>query len=258
MRALMIWFSNFAKRLGVRQPSAALVMAVLFSLASGQAATDDFYLHGLPAAKAGNFPEAVAAFERDLKAGPSSGGFVNLGIVEWQRGHAGAAILAWERAVWINPYDARANQNLKFARMVAQVDAPELRWFEQPSTWLPSNAWVWVAGAGFWLAVGMLVLPRVLRWRKSGWHQPLAALGFCILIFGLTANVGVVSRTDIGFVVKNNASLRLTPTSGSEFISTLPAGEPFRRVKTRGNYYFIRTTMAAGWIERSQAGLINE
>lgn len=260
MKALLFKLSNVAKRLGLRSRcvGTALVMALLLSAMNSHAATDDFYLHGLPAAKAGNFPEAAAAFERDLKVEPSSGAFVNLGVVEWQRGHAGAAILAWERAIWINPYDARADQNLKFARTMAQVDAPDLRWFEKPSTWLPSNAWLWVAGAGFWLAMGMLVLPRVFRWRKSGWQQPLVALGFCILLFGLTASVGVVSRTDIGFIVKNNAALRLTPTSGSEFISAVSVGEPFRREKARGNFYFIRTTMTAGWIEKSQVGLINE
>ena len=183
---------------------------------------------------------------------------MNLGLTEWQHGHAGAAILAWERAAWIDPRDESATQNLRFARAVAQVDEPELRWFEISSTWLPPNAWVWLAGASLWLAVGALVLPRVFRRRKSGWQQTLAALGLCALIFSVTANLGVVSRTDIGFVLKKNAPLRLTPTGGSELTSTLSAGEPVRRLKTRGNYYFVRSTMAAGWIERDQVGLINE
>jgi len=254
----MNWPLDFAKRPGARRSSAALVMAVCLFVVDGRAATDDFYVRGLPAARAGNFPEAASVFENELKHQPSSGVFVDLGITEWQRGHAGAAILAWERAAWIDPYDAQANQNLKFARTVAQVDAPELRWFETASTWLPPNAWVWIAGASLWLAVGALVLPRVFRWRRSGWQQSLAALGFCVFIFSITANVGVVSRTDIGFIVKKNAPLRLTPTSGSELISTLSAGEPVRRVKTRGNYYFIRSSMTAGWVEREQVGLINE
>jgi len=248
---------DFVTRLGVRWPAAVAVAMRLFVIDS-RAATDDFYVRGLPAAQAGDFHTAAAVFENELKRQPSAGIFVDLGITEWQRGHAGAAILAWERAVWIDPYDILAKQNLKFARTVAQVDEPELRWFETASTWLSPNAWVWIAGASLWLAVGALVLPRVFRWRRSGWQQTLAALGFCVFIFSITANVGVVSRTDIGFIVKKNAPLRLTPTSGSELISTLSAGEPVRRMKTRGNYYFIRSSMTAGWIEREQVGLINE
>ena len=235
-----------------------LIAAFIFSVAATQAATNDFFTSGLAAARAGNFSEAAAAFESELKSQPSSGGLVNLGVVEWQRGHAGAAMLAWERAAWLNPLAEVAKQNLKFARAVAQVDAPELRWHEQLSTWLPGNWWLWVAGVGLWLAAGALVLPRVFRRKKSGGLQMLVAFGVVVFIFAVVANVGVVSRTDIGFVLRKNTPLRLTPTGGSELISTLPAGEPVREVKSRGNYFFIRTPMAAGWVERGQVGMVNE
>jgi hypothetical protein len=249
---------RMAQLLGARWLSVVLVLALVGLILKARAATDDVFTHTVASARAGQLSEAGVAFEKSVQARPSSGGFVNLGITEWQRGHAGAAILAWERATWIDPFNESAVQNLKFARAVAQVEEPELRWFETASTWLPANAWVWLAGASLWLAVGALVLPRVFRRRKSGWQQTLAALGLCAFIFSITANVGVVSRTDIGFVLKKNAPLRLTPTSGSELTSTLSVGDPVRRLKTRGNYFFIRTPMAAGWIERSQVGLINQ
>ena len=237
---------------------AVWLAALFFFTTATRAATNDFFADGLVAARAGNFSEAAAVFENELKSQPSSGALVNLGIAEWQRGRAGAAMLAWERAVWLDPFDARAQQNLKFARAVAQVDAPELRWHEKVSTWLPGNWWLWVAGAGLWLAAGALVLPRVFRRKKSGGQQMLVSLGVVVFIFALVVDVGVVSRTDIGFVLRKNTPLRLTPTDGSELISMLPAGEPVRRVKVRGKYFFIRTPMAAGWVERGQVGLVNE
>ena len=235
-----------------------LIAAFIFFAAATHAVTNNFFANGLAAARAGNFSDAATAFENELKSQPSSGAFVNLGIAEWQRGCAGAAMRAWERAVWLDPFDERAQQNLKFARIVAQVDAPEWRWHEKVSTWLPANAWLWVAGAGWWLAAGALVLPRVFRRKKSGGQQMLVAFGVVVFIFALVANVGVVSRTDIGLVLRKNTPLRLTPTSGSELISTLAAGEPVRRVKSRSNYFFIRTPMAAGWVERGQVGMVNE
>lgn len=236
----------------------ALFAALLFSTACSQAEPTNFFTNGLIAAQHGDFSAAAAEFQKLAQAQPSCGALVNLGIAEWQRGHAGTAILAWERAVWIDPFDVRANQNLKFARSVAQVDAPELRWFEQASLCLPPNAWVWLAGASLWLAVGALVLPRVFRWKTSGGQSMLAALGFCFFLFTLVANYGVVSRTDLGLVVKKNASLQLTPTRGGEIISTLADGEAARKIKTRGDFYFIRTPTAAGWIAHSQFGLIND
>jgi hypothetical protein len=165
-------------------------------------------------------------------------------------------MLAWEQARWIDPFDPRAEANLKFARSVAQVDTPALKWFEVISTWLPPNAWVWLAGASLWLAVGALVLPGIFRWRKAGWQQALGALAFGVFLFALTANVGVVSRTNLGVVLQKNAPLLLTPTHTGDVVSALPAGEPARKLRTRGNYFFIRTDAGAGWIERGQLGLI--
>ena len=59
-------------------------------------------------------------------------------------------------------------------------------------------------------------LPGIFRRRKAGWQQALAALAFGIFLFSLTANFGVVSRTQIGFILKKNAPLLLTPTRAAE------------------------------------------
>ena len=238
-----------------------LILLVAIGFASDisrAAAANEFFAQGVETYSAGKFPEAAVAFEKSAQAQPASGTLVNQGIAEWQCGHAGAAILAWEQARWIDPFDKRATQNLKFARTVAQVDEPQLKWFETASTWLPANAWVWLAGASLWLAVGALTLPGIFRRRKGGWQQSLAALGCCVFLISMTANLGVVSRTQIGFVLKKNAALRLTPTREGEIVSTLSAGEPARRLRTRGNYFLIRTANGSGWIERSAFGLIGE
>lgn len=225
----------------------------------GQAAgTDDYFAQGLTLSRAGEFPAAATAFEKSAQEHPTSGTLVNAGIAEWQRGRAGAAILAWEQARWLNPLDARATGNLNFARQVSEVDSPDLKWYETASTWLPGNAWPWLAGVSLWLVVGLLVLPVVFRWRKAGWHQALAAVSCGIFLFSLVGNYGVVSRTDIGFVLKKNAPLLLTPTTESDVVSTLTAGEPARKLRLRGNYYLIRTAFGLGWIEKDQFGLVNQ
>lgn len=239
------------RQLGLIFPALILCAAV-----TGRTATNDLFSQGVEFSRAGQFSEAAAAFENSTQVQPASGTLVNLGLAEWQRGHAGRAILAWERAEWIDPFDPRARTNLKFARQVAQVDEPQLKWFEIASTWLPPNAWVWLAGASLWLAVGALVMPGFLRRRKAGWHQTLAALAFAAFLFSLTANIGVVGRTQIGFIVKKNVPLRLTPTRDGEVISTLTAGEPARCLRTRGNYFFIRTSGDSGWLWQDEFELV--
>ena len=240
--------------------TASLLFCILIALCSGitacRAATNDSFAQGTAAYRAGQFVEATDAFENAAAQHPGSGTLVNLGLAEWRRGHAGPAILSWERARWVAPFDARAAENLRFARQAVQVDAPQLKWFEAVSTWLPANAWLWLASGGLWLAVGMLLLPGVFNWRKRGWHQALAAGGLCLFLLSLTANVGVINRTNIGFVVEKNAHLLLTPTRTSEVTSTLTAGEAARRLRTQRNYYLIRTEYGTGWIERDQFELV--
>ena len=245
--------SDFAVslRAGVVLALLALLMCVLIP---DRAVADDAFHRGLGLSRAGQFPEAAAAFKQAAAVQPAAGTLVNLGLAEWQRGRAGAAILAWEQALWIDPFDARAEANLKFARQLAQLDEPQLKWFEAVSTWLPPDAWVWLAGAALWLSVGLLVLPGIFRRRTTGWQQWLAALSFGIFLFSLTGNFGVMSRTQTGFVLKKGAPLRLTPTQDGEVISTLAPGEPVRELRARGNYIFIRTLGASGWLEQSDFG----
>ena len=231
-----------------------LVAALVYCWHLAGAAGSDAFARGLELSRAGQFPEAAAAFEQSAAARPAAGTLVNLGLAEWQRGHAGAAILAWEQARWIDPFEPRAGENLRFARQVAQVDAPQLKWFEAVSAWLPPNAWVWLAGVTLWLAVGLLILPGIFRRPKAGWQQWLAALAFGVFLLSLTANFGVVSRTQTGIVLRKNAPLRLTPTRDGEIISAVAAGEPARRLRTRGNYVFVRTLGGAGWLDRSDFG----
>ena len=67
-----------------------------------------------------------------------------------------------------------------------------------------------------------------------------------------------MSRAQIGFVVARNTPLRLTPTRAAEVISTLTAGEPARKLRTRGDYLFIRTANETGWIEQQAFGEITK
>jgi tetratricopeptide (TPR) repeat protein len=211
---------------------------------------------GVEAYQTGRFAEAAQAFRNSAAEQPAAGTLVNLGMTEWRRGRTGAAILAWEQALWVDVFNERAQNNLRFAREMAGLDPPRLTWYETASTWLPTNSWAWIAGAGLWLALGMVTLPVVFRWGRAGWHQSLAALGLGVFLLSLPAHFGVVTRSRIGFVLDRKTPLRLTPTEEAESLTTLVAGEPARLVRLQGDYAFIRTQNGAGWIEREKFGLI--
>jgi len=241
----------------VRIAITIFLLALACSMASVRAATNDCFAEGVTAYRLGEFAQAAQAFEAAAAIRPAAGTFVNVGLAEWQRGRSGPAILAWEQALWIDPFNKPAADNLRIARQMVQLDAPQLRWFETLSSWLPPAAWLWLSGASLWLAAGMILLPAVFRRQRTAWHQTLAACGLCIFLFSLAADWGVISRTHLGFVLNDNAPLLLTPTHDAEVISTLTPGEPARELRAHGNYYLVRTGSETGWIERQQFGLLS-
>lgn len=225
-------------------------------VAQPSAAGTNAFAMGAAAYRAGDFVAATEAFRASAVAQPASGTLQNLGNAEWQRGRTAEAILAWEQALWVNPFDKNARNNLRFARQAAQLEAPELRWYEVASTWLPVNWWAWIVGGSLWTVVGVLTLPGVLRLRRASWQQAVAAVALGILLLSLPAHLGTMTRTRLGVVLPKDTPLRFTPTAGAEAITRLAPGEPARWVRSRGDYLFIRTNRGAGWIERGQFALI--
>jgi hypothetical protein len=203
-----------------------------------------------------NYIRAAKLFRQSATQQPAAGTLQNLGNAEWQRGQPGPAILAWEQALWLDPRTDEARSDLVFGRKNAQVETPELAWYEVVSTWLPPNLWGWIAGISFWTAVGMAILPAIFRQRKAAWHQAVAAFGVMIFLLSLPAHAGVYTRSRIGFVLEKNTPLRLTPTSDSQMVTHLAAGEPVRCEHTRGKYVLVHNSRARGWLERDQCGLI--
>ena len=224
--------------------------------ADGIGPAEESFHAGVQAYQAENFSGAAEAFQKSLAEKPAAGAFENLGDAEWQRGRMGPAVLAWEQALWLSPRDAAARNNLEFARNFGQLDAPELTWYEVVSTWMPSGCWALLTTFSLWLVADMLALPGILRRRRRGWHQALAAVGLTLLLLTLPAHLGWHTRSKIGFVLQSNTPLRLTPTELSDEITRMGAGEPGRCERTLGNYYYVRFRNSAGWLARDEFGLV--
>lgn len=246
--------SRSCKQLFIDWSAWLLLLLLLTSPALG--ANGDAFTRGRQAYERQDFPAAVQSFALAVSNAPSAGAYRNLGNAAWLGGDVAKALLAWERAAWIDPRDADVRNNLQFAREIAQLEAPDLTWGEIASTWLPVDWWAWLACGSLWFAVSLAVLPAVLRGRKSGWQQAFMAIGLGIFLLSLPANYGAVTRTNLGLVLGAETPLRLTPTAEGEPATKLAAGEPARVLRSRGKYLLIRTRLATGWVEREQIGRI--
>lgn len=233
-----------------------LIALVALSFARAQSFGGDAFGEGVHDYRRGDPAGAAEGWSQLVQVEPAAGTFVNLGLAEWQLGRRGPAVLAWERALWVDPFNVEARENLRFARKVAQLEAPTLAWFEAASLWLPVNAWALVAGISLWAAVAMVTLPRILRWRRASWQQALAAAGFAIFLLCLPSLYGIHARSHLGIVLEKDTELRLTPTQAAQTVMLLPAGQPARWERARGEYLLVRIGYGRGWIESRKLGLV--
>jgi tetratricopeptide (TPR) repeat protein len=231
------------------------LLLILSSIAAW--ADEGAFETGASAYATGKFDQAAAAFRDAAVKAPSFGAWYNLGNSEWVCDHPGEAVLAWERALWIDPYNRNAKSNLRFARRMAQLPSPDVTWWEACSMWLPVNSWAWISSVSIWVSVGLVVLPGVFRRQKTGWHQGVASTAFAIFLISLPAIAGVHSRSKLAVILSKDTPLRQTPTREAQTVVPLPAGEMVRCQGSRGDYIFIRASGdAAGWVEKSAIGLI--
>jgi hypothetical protein len=245
---MLILLSKFHRRMMVG------LVAVYFAMLLAAWGQNSSIQQGNAAYAAGQFDVAAKLFADEIKQAPSAEAWRNLGNAEWQRGDHAAAVLAWERARWINPSDTNSGASLRFARSSASLNVLLLRWWEIFSSFLSPNTWAWLAAGSFWLVILVaVVLPVTLRWRRTSWSQSLVAFGLGIFLLALTGAYGVQTRTRLVVISVPSAVLLQAPAVHAPVVSKLNAGDVARTEFARGNYFFVRTgTGDFGWLEKSQ------
>src|SRR4051812_4841502 len=181
-----------------------LVTGICNALAFG---SPDVFEQGSLAYNRGDYNHAAEIFGAEARRQKSSGTLQSLGNTEWQLGSVGEAIAAWERSLWIDPFNKNARNNLNFGRKAAQLESPELRWFEVASTWLPADWWAWIAVISFWTMMYAIMLPAIYRNRRTTLHQATAALALTVFFLTFPAQIGISTRSNLGFIVKPQAPL---------------------------------------------------
>lgn len=231
-----------------------LLLLLLLTLPLAAQSADERFSKGATAYTSGDFAEAAYQLRPLVEEGHiSAGALHNLGNAEWKVSRPGHAILAWERAAALDPANPNTAANLRFARHEAKLGAPVLGWHEQYSSWRPSAFWLAAAMLGLWGGVALLVLPRLLAWRRADWHQGVAALLLAIFMLSVPAIYGLTRRAQIGVILEEETALRLVPAREGETLVKVAAGEVARVEKTRGDYLYVRAEGdRAGWVKRTE------
>lgn len=209
---------------------------------------------GNAAYAAGRFREAIDAYAEALKSGQSDALHYNMGNACFKANEPGRAIYHYTIATALNPANLDARNNLEHVRRTTGIAEAAPGLLEGAARMLPPDAWTWLAAAGFWIAVGALVLPSISREGLRTWHKATALAGALALLAGILALVGWDDRMD-KVIAFGPTTLRYAPAAASTGPDTLRAGETATIVRSRDGFLLVRAPNGSeGWILATESG----
>lgn len=218
-----------------------------------------------------SFDEAVAAYDsgefaaaakffrsRIIKTLPDPALLYNLGTCLCNEGDMAGALVCFERAHLLAPYDTAITENLNFVRRrlfmpeVAKVDGPTEMLIAasqslRPDEWLLVALLAWAAGGIFLAFRRRLSLNKCIVFVGSCGIIFVAASGACI--FG---KLGVYSNAN-AVVTSANAELRSLPSmaSGRKLVR-LRMGTVVRVIESRLDWVRIKSDDTKGWMQKNK------
>jgi len=218
-----------------------------------------------------NFVEAITAYDsgdfiaaskffrsRIIKDSPDPALLYNLGTCLCNEGDLAGALVCFERAHLLAPYDTAITENLNFVRR--RLFLPEANKIDGPTEMLLAASYSlrpdeWLLVALFaWTAAGIFLAFR----RKLSLNKRIVFVGCCIIIFTLSLGAMIFENlnaySDAGAVVTSkNAELRSLPSlnSGSKLVR-LRMGTVIRVIESRFDWVRIKSDNTKGWIQKSK------
>ena len=222
------------------------------SVSSGKPvnATDAFNA-GVSAYDAGDFVKARDQFLAAENTAVSPALEYNLGNAFFQNSDYGQAVLHYLRSLSLDPRNPDARQNLAMAWQAASVAVPEPTRLDQLAANLSRNGWTLALTICGWVALYLLFLPKLYRWRGAApWL--LCATFFIGAVVAAAALYGVSLHANDGVVLHADTSLKISPSANSKPTGLLQPGETAEILQRHGNYFDVRTADGrAGWVEDS-------
>jgi hypothetical protein len=202
----------------------------------------------------GDFVGAATAWTEEMGVeGVTAGRLAALGNAEWRLGRKGRAMVCWERALRLDPWDPVALAGIRHAQGAGGVERPAATWTEVYASVLPNDAW-WLLGLGsFWCALLCVAFPR-WRGRPASEANHRARLGaLTLLALSLPGIWGGRSLEQRAVIRRTEVSLRLTPTRLGEPLSGLDEGDVVRVDRPfNGHVRVVTADGKTGWVRSGE------
>jgi tetratricopeptide (TPR) repeat protein len=216
-------------------------------------------------ARVAAFHRAERAFESAINAGGASADlYANLGNAALQGDRLGPAVLAYRRALLVDPANARALQNLRHARRLL----PD--WVPVPAEGgLLDSFFVWhrstsLAGKRLGAAVACLILALGLGLaiaRRSSIGRNIAIGAALVLAMFVASAVTdpTHAASQAGVIISEDATARAADSINAprRFSDVLPSGTEVRVLENRGGWYHIELHNGRNaWVTASSVATI--
>lgn len=216
---------------------------------------EEAFLAGNEASLAKDFTAAREAYQFALQEESTAARYYNLGNTFAREKALGAALLAYERALRIDPQHAEARANrLRVREMAGLPPVPVAPpWIEAAQS-LSLNSWVVILALGGWLMVAGLIL---WLFRRGGLTSLLVTLGALLLAASATSLFLRSAETREGLVLTNDTPLSISPIAGASPAAYAQAGEFATVEDQHEGWVFLRLDeRRSGWIPAERFGLI--
>lgn len=216
----------------------------------------------------GDYKGAAAAYESIVEQGyVSSRLFYNLGNAYFKSDQLGRAILNYNKALKLAPYDKDTNYNLTVANgyVKDKIDiVPEFfltRWMRAWRSSLSSNAWTWVSLGTLVLTLGgvlLFMLSERRGWRKAGFFGGVVFL----VLFACSTAFAALEKKDMmdastGIVLAQAVSVKSSPDSAGNDLFILHEGTKVDVLSTYDGWTEIMIADGnKGWVSGNAIGLI--
>jgi tetratricopeptide (TPR) repeat protein len=221
------------------------------------ATPDENWQQAATAAAAGDTVAAAGAYRAVIEAGMiDADAYYNLGNMLFRQNKYAGAILAWRRALVLNPRDPDAEANLVFARrkIKDQMEiSQDIPWFAPWQGFMSASEGQW--GGGLLLGLGLLALG--LRQRLPGAVEVPALIG--VALGGLMGGGGLYAQHSAqGAVILSEEVQVHSDLSGGVVLFTLHAGAEVSCAENAAGHLLIALSDGRkGWVETEAVGIVD-
>ncbi len=260
--------NSYRSALSKMQIAYAVCCLLLLSFFTGYSAVTDDVLWQKANAfySQKQYDSAKVYYEQLLQKNPENALLhYNTGNVNYRLNEVGAAILHYEKAVFLDPENKAAQDNLLLAKGRVQNPVPEVSPIFFVTWW---NNWLHLFGSNTWGVLSLLLFAGILvviysarvrkeRFAHSGRWLSLGIVSF--LICGCMAwfSYDAATNSRKAVVLQAGTSLTEEPRANGKILGTLPEGTVMEVYEIKDDFMNVKLSNGReGWIPATAAGKV--